>query len=374
MKEGFVGMTKLSPKLLFLLLLCPSITLMCSGTFANEVLFPSHLLSMDSYFSHHVVVAEKSTHKLYLFQNDEGKPKLIKTYQMATGKKAGDKIFQGDHRTPEGVYYLTEFLTHQDLITRHGKQGEIYGVGAFVLNYPNPIDSRAGKTGGGIWLHSTNDETRIEKGLDSRGCIVTANSDLMDVSKYIELNRTPVIVVHEVTYLTATAWSAKREKIIKRINTWITSWESEKFDEYINSYHDDFSDPAKGSLSQFKSYKRAVFAQPGQPEVRLSDMSLLLAGDYVMATFKQSYKSNTIEDLGRKTLYLKQDDYYNWKIVAERWSKHGIAIKENDNDEGSNQVAFQPSNRFFETLNPKAILGDRLNRQITNTTKEESNN
>jgi len=369
MKEGLLGMTKLSLKLIFLL---TSVTLIGSGTAAKEELFPSHLLSMDSYFSHHVVVAEKSTHKLYLFQNDEGKPKLIKTYQMATGKKAGDKIFQGDHRTPEGVYYMTEFLTHQDLLTRHGKQGEIYGVGAFVLNYPNPIDSRAGKTGGGIWLHSTNDETRIEKGLDSRGCIVTANSDLMDVSKYIELNRTPIIVVHELTYLKAEAWSTKREKIVSRINTWITSWELENFDQYINSYHEKFADPTKGSLSQFKSYKKAVFAQPGKPEVRLSDLSLLFAGDYVMATFKQSYKSNTIEDLGRKTLYLKQDDYYNWKIVAERWSKHGIAVKEAEED--SNQVAFQPSNRFFETLNPKAILGDRLNRQITNTTKEESNN
>ncbi len=49
------------------------------------------------------------------------------------------------------------------------------------MNYPNPIDQRLKKTGGGIWLHSTNDETRIEKGLDSRGCVVAANNDLKEI-------------------------------------------------------------------------------------------------------------------------------------------------------------------------------------------------
>src|SRR5690606_14603542 len=99
---------------------------------ANE-LMPAPLMLLDDVFSHHVLVAEKSTHQLHLFQNDGGKPKLIRSFQMATGKKSGDKIFQGDHRTPEGVYQLTEFLTHEDLIKRHGKAGEIYGVGAFVM-------------------------------------------------------------------------------------------------------------------------------------------------------------------------------------------------------------------------------------------------
>ena len=128
---------------------------------------------LDDFFSHHILIAEKSTHQLHLFRNKGSYPEHIKTYQMATGKKAGNKFFQGDHKTPEGVYQFTNFLTHEDLIKRHGKAGEIYGVGAFVMNYPNPIDQRLQKTGGGIWLHSTNDETRIEKGLDSRAVSYT---------------------------------------------------------------------------------------------------------------------------------------------------------------------------------------------------------
>lgn len=349
------------------------ITLAGLSTHGTEPVLPAPLLHMDQFFAHHVIVAEKSTHNLYLYGHKDGSPQLLKKYQMATGKKAGDKIFQGDHRTPEGVYYLTEFLTHQDLLNRHGKQGEIYGVGAFVLNYPNPIDTKEGKTGGGIWLHSTNDETRIEKGLDSRGCIVTANSDLIDIARYIELNRTPIIVVHEMGYLNQERWQSKREKLLKTVNEWAQAWRNEDFDTYINSYHKDFDDPKKGGLSAYRTYKRAVFSQPGKPEVQISDLSILQAGEYVMATFKQEYKSNTIEDVGRKTLYLKQDEYYNWKIVSEKWSKHGI-LTEDDPNHASNQVAsFVPSQRFFENTNPKAILGDRL-LNSGRSTAEESNN
>jgi len=334
---------------------------------------PAPLLLMDSFFSHHVIIAEKSTHKLYLYQSSANGPKMVKTFQMATGKKAGNKIFQGDHRTPEGVYYLTEFLTHQDLISRHGKQGEIYGVGAFVLNYPNPIDETAGKTGGGIWLHSTNDETRIEKGLDSRGCIVTANSDLIEISRYIELNRTPVVVVHELSFLQLDTWKTKSQKVKSTIEAWVQSWAQEDYESYIDSYHAEFSDPIKGGLNSFSIYKKAVFANPGKPEIEITDLSLLQGGPYIMATFKQEYKSNSIEDLGRKTLYLKQDEYYNWKIVSERWSKHGIPSAP-----VPNQVAFEPSNRFFESSNPRKILGDRLLRAVNSTPEsplaDKSNN
>lgn len=336
--------------------------------------FPRILLNLDSFFSHHVIVAEKSTHKLYVYQNQDGIPKLVKTYQMATGKKAGNKFFQGDHRTPEGVYNFTEFLTHQDLLTRHGKQGEIYGVGAFVLNYPNPMDDKVGKTGGGIWLHSTNDETRIEKGLDSRGCIVTANSDLIDVARYIELHRTPIVVVHELTFLSEKRWSQKREKILSTVKQWAESWRDENFQDYISTYHKNFFDPKKGDLNSYSAYKKAVFSKPGKPEVTISNLSLLQAGDYMTATFQQSYKSNTIQDIGKKTLYLKRDEYYNWKIVSERWTKKGVE----DNEKAVEQLAsFQPSQRFFESTDPRAILGDRLlnnTRNFSSSDAEESNN
>ena len=51
--------------------------------------------------------------------------------------------------------------------------------------------------------------------------------------------------------------------------------------------------------------------------------------------------SAIIQDSGKKVLYLKQDDKYDWKIIYEGWSKL-------DSD---NEVAFTPMMRFFDKSN-----------------------
>ena len=270
-------------------------TMICSfNLFAQaKTFYPAPIIQMDNFFSHHVIVAEKSTHLLYLFKNNNGVPELVKTFLMASGKKAGDKIFQGDHRTPEGIYEFTQFLTHEDLIKRHGKQGEIYGVGAFVMNYPNPIDRRNNKTGGGIWLHSTNDETRIEKGLDSRGCLVAANKHLIEISKYIELYKTKVLVVHNLNWMNQKTWETRRAKLKEMILNWKNAWESEDLKKYIGSYHPTkFHDSTRGNLTQFRAYKRAVFNNPGKPKVDFLNTTILASEDYVVVTLMQDYSSS----------------------------------------------------------------------------------
>ena len=315
---------------------------------------PQGILQLDDYFSHHLLVAEKSTHRLYLFSNDGSHPRLLKVYPMATGKKTGDKIYRGDHRTPEGVYRLYQFLPHQNLMKTHGEEGKIYGVGAFVLNYPNPIDHQKGKSGSGIWLHSTNDESRIGKGLDSRGCIVTFNSHLIEISKYIELHRTPFIVVHDLTWLDKKTWQRKRDELQKMISTWLQAWQSEDLKTYLDSYHQDFKDPIRGNLPRFKYYKKRIFQKPGTPQISIDHLGLLQSKDYVVATFRQSYTSDTVKDVGKKTLYLKRDQFYHWKIIAEVWSKAGIHPNTKE------AMAFRPSMRFFETDQPSQILGSYL--------------
>ncbi len=325
-----------------------AMSLVLGNSFAQGF-YPEVLLHLDSYFSHHVIIAEKSTHQLHLFQNNMGTPKLIQSYKMVTGKKAGDKQYQGDHRTPEGVYFFTDFLTRASLLKKHGEQGKIYGVGAFVMDYPNPMDNLDAKTGNGIWLHSTNDETRIDKGLDSRGCVVAANKDLIDIARYIQLHRTSIIVVHELKYLNQKAWQTKKTELQMMVDNWLKAWQEEDLNSYIGHYHPLFRDPTRGRLSHFRNYKREIFRRPGRPKVEAKNISILTNGDYATVTFRQFYQSNTIQDLGKKTLYLKRDPFYHWKIVSERWSKRGI------NSEDAS-LAFRPSMRFFKTENPQAIL------------------
>jgi len=304
-------------------------------------IFPAALMYLDDHFSHHIVIAEKSTHQLHLFKNRGTYPEHIKTFQMATGKKAGDKLTQGDHKTPEGIYLFTNFLTHEDLIKRHGKAGEIYGVGAFVMNYPNPIDQRLKKTGGGIWLHSTNDETRIEKGLDSRGCVVAANDDLKEISTYIELEKTPIIIVQNMHLLKQRTWKTSRNAIKATVQNWLKSWQEENYENYISHYHPSkYFDRFRGSYNNFKTYKKSVFAGPGSPQIEIKNLSIFRSKSYAIATFKQIYTSSKIKDIGKKTLYLEQDGQYKWKIVNEQWNKLPPQMRET-------QTSFKPTMRFF---------------------------
>ncbi len=315
--------------------------ILCQPTFAQtDEFLPANLLKLDPFYAHHVLVAEKSNHTIYLFENNNTYPKLIKTYQIATGKIAGDKKLLGDHRTPEGVYQITDFLPNEELLKRYGENGKIYGAGAFVLNYPNPIDAKQNKTGGGIWIHSTNDETRIEKGLDSRGCIVMANKDLIALSKSIELNKTYLIVTHDLSYFEKDSWNIKRNEIDTLVNDWLKAWQTEDLENYISQYHKtEFHDDYRGNLTQFREYKRAVFSSFGRPEISFKDTAYFTTVDYVVVNFTQVYKSATIEDSGKKTLYLKRDDLFNWKIVKEIWNK----LPSNDNS----QMAGTSSLRFF---------------------------
>ncbi len=335
-----------------------------SLAFAQTGYYPQALLQLDNYFAHHAIVVEKATHTMHLYRNNEGMPELVKSYSIASGKKAGDKLFQGDFRTPEGVYIFNDFLTHEDLLKRHGKQGEIYGVGAFVMDYPNPVDRVSGKTGGGIWLHSTNDETRIDKGLDSRGCVVAANSELIDISQYLELHRTPIVVVHNQHFLSSESYLASRQKIQKTIEDWVNDWSQEDFEGYISHYHKEFHDEIRGPLEAYRQYKRAVFLAPGVPSIKISNVSITQANNYAVVTFKQDYSSNTVKDLGKKTLYLKKDDYYNWKIVSESWTKNGI-----DEATLDESIAFRPTLRFFKTKNPMQIMQYRTARDLAGETK-----
>jgi murein L,D-transpeptidase YafK len=308
------------------------------GQVRSEEYLPANILMLDAKFTHHVILVEKATHKLHLYQNSDSYPKLVKTFNAATGKFKGDKFINGDHKTPEGIYTIYEFLSKEELLRRHGKYAEIYGSGAFPMDYPNFMDERAGKTGGGIWLHSTDDDNRIYKGLDSRGCVVVQNADLKEVSKYIELEHTPVIVTQDVTFLSKSTWERNRKDINDAVSKWANAWQSKDFETYIASYDPQkFYDRTRGNYAAYKAYKKAVFSRPDSPSIKIEFISILINPEYAVVNLQQDYRSAVINDVGKKTLYLKKDANYEWKIVGELWQKTS-----HDN------LAFTPSKRFFK--------------------------
>jgi murein L,D-transpeptidase YafK len=314
-------------------------TALLSFSALAEIYHPSNLLQLDDKFSHHVMLVEKSTHKISVYKNNNGTAELVKTFKIATGKFAGNKTNEGDKKTPEGIYQLLDFYSKNKLHQMYSaNDAKIYGAGAFPTNYPNIIDSRNGKTGSGIWLHSTDDDTRIDKGLDSKGCVVVVDQDLKDISQYIDLDNTSMVIVHDVLFLNEKKWSEQRNQINELIAGWKDAWREENVEAYMDYYHPQEFKDQKGNFQTYKAYKKAVFSNPGKPSVDFTNISILSFHDYIVVQMEQKYVSNTINDSGKKTLYLKKNQNYEWKIVAELWSK----IPEDK------KTTFVPMNRFFK--------------------------
>lgn len=305
-----------------------------------ESYLPSELYLLDSKFTHHVILVEKSSHTLHLYKNNNGVPELLKVFSVATGKFRGNKFVRGDHKTPEGIYTLQKFHASGELISKYGDYGKIYGAGAFTTNYPNVFDRRAGKTGGGIWLHSTDDNARISKGLDSKGCVVVVDEDLKAISQYIDLKSTPMVIVENISYESEQTWKNNREELKAMLGQWMKAWQEKDFDKYINSYSKtDFYDSSKGNYIGYKNYKKLIFSRSDKPIINFSNISILHQKNHAVVHLQQDYSSDLIQDVGRKTLYLKKDENYDWKIIAEHWSKLDLEQR---------NLAFVPSMRFFK--------------------------
>lgn len=130
----------------------------------------------------------KSSPALYVIDDELG---TWDVYHVISGKAKGDKQRRGDLKTPEGTYFFVESIDGKKLPAR-------YGVLAVVTDYPNPIDRLVEKTGSGIWLHGTDDPPRLKRPRDSKGCVVALDDDVLRIINYIEIGRTPIIIIEDL--------------------------------------------------------------------------------------------------------------------------------------------------------------------------------
>jgi len=155
-----------------------------------EEQIPDVLIPFDSEGgTEYAIVVEKETQQLFLYAHDGTLREVFRT-ACSTGKKFGPKTREGDLKTPEGIYFFIKIHEDKEL-------GPIYGIRAFPTDYPNILDRIAGRTGNAIWLHGTN---KPLKAMDSSGCVALENDDIERVTRYITLNRTPIIVAEKLSY------------------------------------------------------------------------------------------------------------------------------------------------------------------------------
>ena len=280
---------------------------------------PSALVQLpilSNYYSPYAFVVDKEARTLSVWQQTANGLKRVAYFPADLGKAAGDKRHTGDHRTPEGVYFMLERLEGVTL------DFKLYGQRAFTLDYPNFFDRLERKTGYGIWLHAVPDDVRLTRG--SRGCVVVRNNVIGDLTKYVRLGRTPVIIQDKANYVARDRWSKTATEVASWLESWRTAWESKDINTYMSKYGEEFNS-LNMNRDQWRDYKNKLNSQYQQISVRISRPVIYADRESAIVRFLQEYTSDRHTDFGEKVLYLKkQTDGY--RIIGETWASENSQL------------------------------------------------
>jgi hypothetical protein len=257
----------------------------------------------------HAIAVDTAKARLYLFKNTATGTRLLADYYISVGKAGVSKDVEGDQRTPLGVYFITSKLDPKSL-------KDLYGSGALPVNYPNVLDLRRGKTGGGIWLHGTPSTqfTRAPQATD--GCVAVANPDLTRIIETVEIRTTPVLIGKNFKWVRSTGASSERQAFRDILQTWARAKKRGQESALMEFYASDFSAEGR-DLDQFSAGLRAEVAKLGKRAVRLNDVSLIRwtdEADIMVATFGEVLAGNKT---GRTVRQYWQQRNNVWKIIYE---------------------------------------------------------
>ncbi len=258
------------------------------------------------------LLCDKQSKTLHLYRSEEGGFSLIKSYPCIVGSNNVDKKEAGDFATPEGIYFLTSFMTGKSL-------PEKYGVGAFSLNYPNLLDRKEGKKGSGIWLHGYSD--RLERPPFSEGCVVVKDEFLKELMGFIKIGETPLVIVDTLQYEPVESQRKRLQTLSHFLKSWETAWENRDTAKYLSYYSLTFVSSDGKNYQKFKEYKSRVNEYKKFIQLQIEQKSFLLSqkaeGHIAVVRINQDYRSDNFKSYSRKILYLKEEKEGKWEIIGE---------------------------------------------------------
>lgn len=274
--------------------------------------FPSSLIELgDNPF---VMVADMPEGRLYLYENVDGRPNLLRDYYMSVGSAGYGKQTEGDNKTPIGVYVVNQYIEGKAL-------PDLYGKGAFPVDYPNRLDRYRKRTGYGIWLHGTPSETYARSPWASEGCFVLSNDDLIDIGRYISADaRTPVILSDTIEWVTEEQLQQRREQYQAVLTRWKNDWESLDTQAYLQHYSRDLFNFGKQEFRPWAQRKAQVNTSKTFIQVDLQVQSLFVypgERDMFVVKYKQNYLSNNYAGSTNKEQYWQRDSAGQWRIIFE---------------------------------------------------------
>jgi len=259
----------------------------------------------------YAVVVDTQRSRLYVYQNQGGRPRFVADYYVSSGKNGASKVREGDEKTPIGVYHVVSSVPRQKLT-------DFYGSGAFPINYPNEWDRRQGRNGHGIWLHGVPSDTYSRPPRSSNGCVVLSNADLEALARNLQVGLTPVIISENIEWAKLDDWAQERKAFQAQLEQWRADWESRDTERYLGHYSPSFS--ANGeNIAAWSRHKRLVNTGKTWIKVAVNNVSIFRnpgKEELVVVTFDQDYRSNNLSNAMKKRQYWTRENG-QWRIVYE---------------------------------------------------------
>jgi len=278
----------------------------------NHDLYPANILFLAE-DQPWVILVDQQSSRIYVYRNQNGDLQLETDYFTTIGLNGYGKQKRGDQKTPIGVYHVTRYIDGEEL-------PDLYGAGAFPINYPNAWDKRKQRTGDGIWIHGTPSYTYNRSPWASNGCIVVSNPDFLHIGHYLKPEiSTPVVVAEQVDWISREQWLAQRQQVMQLLSGWIFDWESLDHERYSSHYSRSELNANGRDFKAWDGHKRWVNRNKTWVEVQYSNLNIFNypgEQDLILMQFEQNYRSNNLNTDAQKELYWRKhgDD---WQIVQE---------------------------------------------------------
>ncbi len=278
---------------------------------SQKIVISSHKYLPPLFFA-----VDKKKERLYLL-NYNNTLTIIAKEPCSTGTRQGDKFIRGDHKTPEGIYFITRKI-------KRPLNYSLYGNLAYAMNYPNPVDRLFDKDGGGIWLHGRGKKL---KPYDTKGCVAIKTDTLKKLSGRIQKQITPILIGSEIVFKPKDKDILKEVNAIhKRVEKWSRAWKDKN--PIFFTFYDplSFSKSTRFPFKKFIAKKRHYFSKYKWIDIFIPKIFILKGPYYYVSYFFQLYRSPNFISTGLKRLYWMKI-HGKYKIVASEWIKLPVDLK-----------------------------------------------
>jgi hypothetical protein len=143
--------------------------------------------------------------------------------------------------------------------------------------------------------------------------VVVTNPDLDELSQWMQVGITPVVIVDRAEWVNRDEWIASRDALEFELSQWQTRWQQKDVEGFLSHYDDHFLQQRNWASSKRRNIENKEWIK-----LNLRDASLFIypGGEMAYAEFLQDYESDRFHSTSLKRMYWKKNNG-QWRIALE---------------------------------------------------------